>query len=185
MPHQTRQNRTVVGKLTSAYGIKGWIKVHSYTDPPENIFKYGQWFLADSNGNAADQEVGVDDFRHHGTGLVVHIKGTNTRDQASLLCQRLVVVDMGELPPLPPGEYYWQQLKGLQVLSCYGGNESNPVLLGQIKDLMETGANDVIVVEPCDSSIDNRERLLPYVEDFVLKVDLESGTMLVDWDPGF
>lgn len=180
-----KQRTVIAGKLTSSYGVKGWLKLHSFTEPPENIFKYGQWLLVGSDGNITNQAFEADDFRRHGAGLVVHIKGIDTRDQASLLCPRMVAIEMGMLPPLPDGNYYWNQLEGLQVLSCYGRNVDDPVLLGQIRNLLETGANDVMVVVPCDGSIDDRERLLPYVDAFVVNVDLQSGNMLVDWDPEF
>jgi 16S rRNA processing protein RimM len=172
-------NKAVAGKLTSVYGIKGWVKVHSYTDPAEKIFSFSPWFLGENDSTP----IVIDDYRAHGKGLVAHIKGVDDRDQAALLCQRMITVEMGELPALPENEYYWQQLTGLQVLSSYNGNA--PVLLGKVSSLMETGANDILVVTPCEGSIDQRERLLPYVDAYVLKVDLTAKNMLVDWDPEF
>lgn len=176
-------SKTVVGKLTAVYGIKGWVKVHSYTEPMENIFNYLPWFLTGADGKSTGTQVVIDDHRVHGKGLVAHIKGIDDRDAAACLCQRLIAVDMGVLPTLPAGEYYWQELTGLQVMSRSDGEE--PVLLGKVSGLMETGANDVLVVAPCEGSIDQRERLLPYVDAYVLEVDLGAGTMLVDWDPEF
>jgi 16S rRNA processing protein RimM len=181
--HSTQGKITVVGKLTAVYGVKGWVKVHAYTEPMDNIFNFSPWFLMGADGNTTGKQVIIDDHRIHGKGLVAHIKGVDDRDAAALLCQRLIAVDMGELPTLPEGEYYWQELTGLQVLSRYSAGQ--PVLLGKISSLMETGANDVLVVTPCEGSIDQRERLLPYVEAYVLEVDLDTGTMLVDWDPEF
>ncbi len=177
--------KTIAGKLTGVYGVKGWIKVHSYTEPHENILMYQPWFIADVSGNISDKPISIDDHRLHGKGLVVHIKGVDNRDQAINYCQQLIAVDMGILPQLPEGDYYWEQLKGLKVVSVYGGRENAPVLLGTISDLMETGANDVLVVIPCEKSIDKRERLLPYVDAHVINVDLAAGTVIVDWDPEF
>jgi 16S rRNA processing protein RimM len=179
----TTGNRVTVGKLTSVYGIKGWVKVHSYTDPSENIFGFNPWLLVSAEGSNNINPVVIDDHRVHGKGFVAHIKGVDDRDKAALLCQQIITVEMGELPKLPDGEYYWQQLTGLEVLSSYGSKI--PVLLGKISSLMETGANDILVVAPCENSIDQRERLLPYVDAYVLKVDLAAGNMLVDWDPEF
>lgn len=176
-------NRVVAGKVTSVYGVKGWVKVHSYTDPPENIFNFSPWFLISAEGKSSQDPVVIDNYRMHGKGLVAHIKGVDDRDMAALLCQRMITVEMGDLPALPEGEYYWQQLTGLRVFSSYKAQK--PVLLGSISGLMETGANDILVVSACDGSIDQRERLLPYVDVYVLKVDLAAGTMLVDWDPEF
>ncbi len=178
------EGKAVVGKLTAVYGIKGWVKVYSYTEPAEKIFSFQPWFLVGNEGGKS-MTVVIDDHRPHGKGLIAHIKGVDDRDQAALYCQRQITVDMGELPALPEGEYYWQQLKGLKVMSVYGGRDNAPLLLGRIGDLMETGANDVMVVVPCENSIDQRERLLPYVDAYVLEVDLDAGTMLVDWDPEF
>ena len=173
----------VAGKLTSVYGIKGWVKVHSYTDPAENIFNLSPWFLSGAGDGSKVTPVVIDEYRTHGKGLVAHIQGVDDREKAALLCRQLITVDMGALPTLPEGEYYWQQLTGLQVFSSYEGRK--PVLLGKISSLMETGANDVLVVKACEDSIDKRERLLPYVDAYVLKVDLVAGSMLVDWDPEF
>ena len=84
-----------------------------------------------------------------------------------------------ELPALGQGEYYWHQLQGLRV-------ESRGSCLGQVDHLLETGANDVLVVKPCEGSIDSRERLVPWVQgQYVIAVDLEAGVIEVDWDPEF
>ncbi|HQQ63651.1 MAG TPA: ribosome maturation factor RimM [Pseudomonadales bacterium] len=183
MAHSASGKKTVVGKLTAVYGVKGWVKVHSFTDPMENIFSYTPWFLVGADESNTGTQVIVDDHRVHGKGLVAHIKGVDDRDAAALFCQQMIAVDIGELPVLPEGEYYWQELTGLQVFSRYGAGER--VLLGKVSALMETGANDVLVVSPCEKSVDQRERLLPYVDAYVLEVDLDTGTMLVDWDPEF
>jgi 16S rRNA processing protein RimM len=185
MANVEQSGKTVIGKITAVYGVKGWVKVRSYTDPAENIFDYSPWFLASVGAGSKNMPMVIDDHRVHGKGLVVHIRGIDDRDQAALLCQCLIAVDIGELPALPVGEYYWQQLTGLKVLTSYGGREHEPLLLGRISSLMETGSNDVMNVSPCEGSIDQRERMLPYVDDYVLKVDLEAGTMLVDWEPEF
>ena len=173
--------RTVVGRITAVYGVKGWVKIHSYTEPEENLFDYRPWYLTDPNGK--EQQIVIDDYHLHGKGFTAHIKGVDDRNLAALYCQRDIRVDLGELPELPEGEYYWQQLTGLQVLSSYKGQA--PLLLGEVSGLLETGANDVLVVAPCENSIDQRERLLPYVDAYVLKVDLDAGALLVDWDPDF
>lgn len=159
------------------------MKVHSYTEPAENIFNFSPWFLSGAGDDSKVIPIIIDEHRVHGKGLVAHIKGVDDRDEAALLCQRMITVNIGDLPALPDGEYYWQQLTGLKVLSSYEGRE--PVLLGKVSGLMETGANDVLIVAACEDSIDKRERLLPYVDAHVLKVDLAAGKMLVDWDPEF
>lgn len=184
MSTQAGSKKTVVGRITAAYGIKGWVKVHSYTDPPENIFQFDTWLLGNAATASAGVSVKIDSYKQHGKGFVACVKGYNDRTAAEAICQRDILVDRGELPVLPEGEYYWQQLIGLRVISCYG-EPASPQLLGVISSLMETGANDILVVSPCSDSIDQRERLLPYVEMYVLKVDLANQQMLVDWDPAF
>jgi 16S rRNA processing protein RimM len=83
------------------------------------------------------------------------------------------------LPDLTEDEYYWYQLQGLSVIDQLGQ------LLGTIDHLLETGANDVMVVKPCQGSLDDRERLLPYTAQCVLAVDLDAGEMRVEWDADF
>jgi 16S rRNA processing protein RimM len=174
------QQLVVAGKITSVYGIKGWVKVYSWTQPRENIFDYTPWYLDTGQGL---KEIEIDDFRPQGQGLVAHIKGVDDRDQAREYCQLEVRVDRGEFPELHSGEFYWHQLRGLKV---YGGLAEKRQLLGEVGDMMETGANDVLVVKPTSDSVDKRERLVPFVaSQFNTEVDLDKGTITLDWDPDF
>lgn len=173
----------MVGRITSAYGVKGWVKIHSYTDPAESIFQFDRWSLESNATSRAATEITVAEHRQHGKGFVARIKGIENRTAAEAICQRAIFVNTEALPALPEGEYYWQQLIGLHVISNHEGAQE--ILLGKISSMLETGANDVMVVSPCDGSIDQRERLLPYVDVYVLKVDLDNNQMLVDWDPDF
>lgn len=181
----TEIKTTVMGKVTSVYGVKGWLKVFSYTQPKENICHYKSWQLKDSTG--ALRPVVVLDCKVHGNGLVVQFDGVQDREQAKAYCNMLVTVPSEELPPLAEGEFYWSQLQGLQVYSVMKADESNkPVLLGLVDHLIETGSNDVLVVKKCKGSLDGRERLIPYLPNQVVKlVDLEKGIVEVDWDPEF
>lgn len=170
----------VVGQLAGVFGVKGWVKVRSFTQPEENILDYGPWRLRTSAGIKA---VEVDAYNLRPQGLVVHFKGIDDRDVAALLGRAEIEVDRAELPELPEGEYYWHQLIGLKVLTKAADAE---LLLGSITDMMETGANDVMVVRPIDGSIDDRERLIPYIPDlYVVGVDLSAGEIRVDWDLEF
>jgi len=164
--------------------VKGWVKIHSYTDPAEKIFQFDHWSLESNTTARAVTEITVDEYRQHGKGFVAHIKDIDDRTATETICQRAITVSANALPELPEGEYYWQQLIGLRVISNYA-SDTKTVLLGEISSMLETGANDVIVVSPCTGSIDQRERLLPYVDVYVLQVDLENNQMLVDWDPEF
>ncbi|MCA0900647.1 ribosome maturation factor RimM [Microbulbifer agarilyticus] len=174
-----------VGRITSVYGVRGWVKVHSYTEPMENILQYSRWWLQNPAANPAKgvpqwQPLEIDAGKRHGKGLIIHIKGVDDRDIAAQFCQRDISVVGGEMPQLDDGEYYWHQLQGLQVVSTFEGQETR---FGEVARLMETGANDVMVVRGGD---DGRERLIPYIPgEFITEVDLKAGVITVNWDPEF
>jgi len=176
---------TVMGKVTSIYGVKGWVKVFSYTQPKENICQYNNWLLQDVSG--VSRPIKVLACKPHGNGLVAHFEGVNDRDIAKKYCGMLVTVSASELPVLSEGEYYWSQLQGLQVYSVFPvEGKSEPLLLGKVDHLIETGSNDVLVVTKCKNSIDSNERLIPYLPEQVVKtIDLSKGIIEVDWDPDF
>jgi len=173
------KNRITVGKITSVFGVKGWVKVYSYTTPIENIFKYQPWEIELSSGK---RTIKVDQWQKHGKGLIAHIAGVDDRDDAQQYCQRECIANIESLPQLEEGEYYWSQLMGLSVFTTFNGSEE---LIGKVQRMVETGANDVLVVRGCKGSIDDKERLIPYVDQFILAVDVNEGIMKVDWDPEF
>ncbi|MTI12408.1 ribosome maturation factor RimM [Sansalvadorimonas verongulae] len=172
----------VMGRITAVYGIKGWVKVYSFTDPMANILDYRQWRLRYPNGR--EQTVKLDSGRAHGKGLIALLNGTGDRDLAQQFVGAEILVSSRDLPDAEADEYYWYQLEGLTVFAqTEDGNEIN---LGKVHHLMETGANDVMVVRGASGSIDRRERLIPWLEDQVVtEVNLEQGFMRVDWDPEF
>lgn len=160
-----------VGEVLGPFGVRGWVKVRSYTDPPENILRYSPWLLTEQMGVV---ERKVIDGRRHGNVVVARVEGINDRDQASLLQRVDVSVPRYRFPPLKRGEYYWADLVGLKVRTVTG------VILGTVASMMETGANDVMLVTG------DRERLIPFVMgDFVKEVELDGGGITVDWDPEF
>jgi 16S rRNA processing protein RimM len=170
-----------VGRITGCYGIRGWVKIHSYTDPQENFLRFGQWIL---QRRGAGEPIKFDDGRVQGKGLVVHIAGVDDRTLAETYRGLEVAVPAGSLPALGEGDYYWSQLQGLQVWCREPGTieKHESVLLGTVDYLIETGANDVLVVKPSPDSIDDRERLIPYLPgDVVSRVDLEQAVIEVDW----
>jgi 16S rRNA processing protein RimM len=129
------------------------------------------------------KQVEIDEARPHGKSYIAHIKGVDDRDQAALYTGVEIAVESSQLPALEDGEYYWRDLEGLVVITEYGGREQR---LGRVARLMETGANDVLVVAADEQSIDQRERLIPYLPgQFVKVVDLAGGELRVDWDPEF
>ncbi|PAU61340.1 ribosome maturation factor RimM [Pseudomonas indica] len=166
----------VLGKITSVHGVRGEVKVYSFTDPIDNLLDYRRWTL---RRDSETRQVEVSGGRLQGKVLVAKLKGLDDREEARTLAGFDICVPRGELPGLSEGEYYWYQLEGLKVIDQAGQ------LLGRIDHLLETGSNDVMVVKPFPGSLDDRERLLPYTEQCVLSVDLETGEMRVDWDADF
>ena len=165
-----------IGRITGPYGIKGWLKIHSYTEPMENFLSYGQWHL---KRRGTYEPIEIDDGKVHGKGLIAHLKGVDDRTLAESYKGLTVAIPEDALPQLDDGEFYWRDLQGLKVL-CQDGNEQ--VLLGEVDYLIETGANDVLVVKGCEGSVDQAERLIPYLPgDTVARVDLEAGQIEVDW----
>ncbi len=177
----TKQSNLVnVGRITTVHGVKGWVKVHSSTEPVENILQYQPWWLKTRHGVKA---VEVVDGRLHGQGLIVQLKDIDDRDQAREICQIDIAIEREQFASLDSGEYYWHQLIGLRVISEFEGRVLD---FGRVEKLIETGANDVLVVRGTAESIDQKERLVPYVpEQFVKSIDLAAGEMRVDWDPDF
>lgn len=167
----------VLGKIVGAHGIKGAVKVYSHTDPIDNVLDYPEWTL---RRGSEMRTVTFTDARIQGRVLVVQLKGLSDRNQAEELVDFEICVVQNALPGLDEGEYYWYQLEGLQVVTLEGH------LLGRIDHLLETGSNDVMVVKPCEGSLDQRERLLPYLPgQYVKHVDLDAAVMQVDWDSEF
>ena len=165
------QRIVVLGRLSGLYGVQGWLKVYSDTEPREGIIKYPRWWVKQQG---SWRQIRVEQGRRHGKGVVVKLEGIDDRDAAAKLLNAEVAVDRSELPDTAPGEFYWTDLEGLTVV-CVDGTE-----LGRVDHLIETGANDVLVVTG------ERERLIPYIPEQVIKqIDLEQGRMVVDWDPEF
>lgn len=167
----------VMGKIGAVHGVRGEVKIHSFTDPAENLFDYSVWHLR-RDGEAVRQ-VELASARSQGKGFVARIAGLDDREIARTWTGYEICVPRSELPELEEGEYYWHQLVGLEVVN------QQQQLLGKVNHLLETGANDVLVVRPCAGSLDDRERLLPYTDECVLHIDLDKGRIGVEWDADF
>ena len=167
----------VVGKFTSPYGIKGWVKLHSFTDPQDNIKSYQPLYL---KKQGQWQALDLEKIQQHGKGLVAKVKGCDEREQTSFYTGCELGMLKSQLPSLEGDDYYWSDLAGLVVKDQQGQ------VFGVVDHLLETGANDVLVVKATDTSIDDQERLIPYLYgDVVLSVDLQAGEMIVEWDADF
>ncbi|HHW78408.1 MAG TPA: ribosome maturation factor RimM [Xanthomonadaceae bacterium] len=161
----------VLGRVSGLFGVRGWVRVFSHTEPREGIVRYNPIFLRRRD---EWQPFEIEAGHAHGAGVVLKFAGCDDRDQATALLQADIAVRRAQLPPPEPGEYYWADLEGLRVVTLDG------VELGTIASLFATGANDVMVVRG------ERERLLPFIKDrVVVEVNLEQRLMKVDWDPDF
>jgi 16S rRNA processing protein RimM len=171
------QDVTIVGKITTAFGIKGWVKVYSFTEPMKNILNYKRWLLKVNGQWKAYQ---LRDGKPQGKGLVAALQGVDDRDEALALSQVEIAIPSDELPQLENDEFYWFQLEGLKVVTLNGQ------LLGKVSHLFNSGApHDVLTVKGCEGSVDQQERLIPYVEQTVKNVDLEAGEIQVDWEADY
>jgi len=174
---KTPENLTVIGKVSGVYGIKGWVKVYSHTEPKENIFSYGDWIM---NIDGQWKPVKVRDWRRQGKGLVAGLDNCEDRDVAQqTYCQKDILIFKDTLPKAEDGEFYYHQLENLLVMT------TDNVVLGKVDYLFNTGNNDVMVVKATKESLDGRERMLPYTDDCVLDVNTNDGIIKVDWDPEF
>lgn len=160
-----------IGKISGVFGVKGAVKVFSYTEPRENILRYPVWTL---RKNAEIKCLELLKGQAQGRGVIAFLKDCVDRDQAAKLIGWEILLERSQLPIAEAGEYYWADLEGLSVVNLQG------VLLGVVDYLLETGANDVLVVKG------DRERLIPFLRSqTVQSVDLHKSVILVDWDPDF
>jgi 16S rRNA processing protein RimM len=167
----TQKSTMLVGNIAGAYGVKGWLKVTSYTDPLENIFKYSPWRLVSLRDGKAPREVKLVHGKLHGKGLVVQLEGIDDRDGAESLKGLGIYVERERVPDPDSGHFYWADLEGLQVETTTG------TVLGRVDHLIDTGSADVMVV--CGE----KRHLVPFIfGDTVLNVDLEAGCIQVDWE---
>jgi len=161
--------KVALGYISAVHGIKGWVKVHSWTRPMEAILDYQPWLLGEQ-----EKSVKILDGRKQAKGLVACLPGIEDREQAIALVGQQIFVRRDQMPATAENEYYWSDLEGLEVRTTKGE------LLGTVESLMETGANDVLVIRG------QRQHLVPFVQgQYVIRVDLDGGTIEVDWDPDF
>jgi 16S rRNA processing protein RimM len=160
-----------LGRVSGLLGVKGWVKVHSYTDPRESIVEFKTWILRSDND---EKTVEIEQGRPQGRTVVAKLREVDDREQARELVGMEISVERSSLAACSPGEYYWTDLEGLRVVTTRGET------LGRIDSLFETGSHDVMVVEG------ERQRLIPFVaEKIVRRVELDEGVVVVDWDPTF
>ena len=164
--------RILMGRIHGAFGVRGELKLESFSDPPEAIFRYRPWTLRTAQG--AERELEGARGRSTAKGIVMQLPGVEDRGAAEALKGGEIHVPRSALPPPKPGQYYWVDLEGLRVVNTEGAD------FGTVSHLFSTGANDVLVARG------DRERMVPFVEpDYIVSVDFDAGRITVDWDADF
>ncbi len=169
-PDDASREATLIpmGRLGAAHGLAGWLRVMSYADPPEQLQNYRHWILL---VNDQHKEVTLRSLRTAGNGFACRLEDVETREAAEALNGAEIHVNRAALPPAGKDEWYWADLKGLEVSNLAGER------LGAVSGLMATGANDVLIVEG------DRRRLIPFLPGSrVREVNLADRRLVVDWD---
>jgi 16S rRNA processing protein RimM len=178
-------DRMVVGRIRSPYGVQGWVWMDSFTNDPASVFEWTPWVLKRApdriSGRPAIEriETAPEVWKLRDKGYVARLVGFPDRTSVESLVNCLIEVDKNHLPQLSNDEFYWRDLEGCRVITL------NDVVLGVVKTVLPTGANDVLVVGGDAESIDRKERLIPFISQTVLEVNLAEGAIRVDWDPEF
>lgn len=171
MAAEKNERLVIVGRLGAAYGVKGWIKIHSFTEPMENILDYQPWLV---KRQGQWQPLAISDSQRHNKVLIASIDGCKSVEATVSFRHAQIAIKRKQLPTLGKHEYYWTDLQGLNVFTTNGDE------IGKIDYLLPTGANDVLVVQG------ERQYLIPYLLHKVIKeVDNVNGKMIVDWDKDF
>ena len=160
-----------LGRISGAYGIKGWVKIQSYTEQRDDIARFKDWILEKRDGM---QRVTVESSRPQGRDVVAKLEGVDDRDAARELAGVAVMVERAALPQCAPGEYYWSDLEGLSVRTVAGEE------LGTIDHLLAMPAHDMLVLAGPEA------RLIPFVAGTIVRrVDLDAGVVVVEWDRSY
>jgi len=167
--------RIEVGRLGAAHGVRGWLRVQSFTEPPQRLFEWKLWRLQ-SQGDGKDgaiREVILLEARPQGNGWIARLEGVEERDAASRLTGQMILVEREALPPAEGREHYRDDLVGFEVKNLEGA------LLGAVDHYIDTPANAVMVIRGA------REYLVPVTAQHLLKVNTESRSLIVDWPEDF
>ena len=160
-----------LGRVSGVFGVKGWLKVQSYTEPRANIAQFGVWLL---RMNGVDSPFDVEDGHSHGGSVVAKLRGLDDRDRAVEWVGAEIVVERERLPALASNEFYWTDLEGLEVRTTAGE------VLGKVDHLLATGANDVLVIGG------SPQHLIPFIVGPVVKlVDLPARLIVVEWSTDY
>lgn len=157
-------SQILIGQVSGCFGVKGWLKVFSYSDPRENITTYKDWIIDGKLYESVQS-------KKNGKLIVAKLKDIDDKEAAQSFIGKNIEIKQSQLKKLDGQQYYWRDLIGLDVINTQG------IKFGKVKNMLETGANDVMIIQASD-----RERLIPFIMDYtVIKVDIKNGSMLVDW----
>ena len=161
--------KILLGKITGVHGIKGWLKIQSFSSPPENILEYPSWII---NNHGEEDSYSIERGRKHHNKIIVKLEKIDDRTIAESLINSKIQILRSDLPKLPNENYYWSDLVGLSVLN------SEEKVIGKIESLIETGANDVMVI---NNAKDERV-LVPFVMHEIIKeVNVKLKYIKIDW----
>lgn len=163
------QPYVAVGRILKTYGLRGWVKLEALTTNPRR-FRKGNTFILE--GETAEERLVLEEAKEVQGALTAKFQGLENREQAAALVGKLLFVTARELGESPQDSFWEHQLLGLEVITMDGDR------LGEVVEVMETGANDVLVVEG------DREYLIPMIAEVVKEIDLDSGTIMVKPLPG-
>jgi len=155
-----------MGRIIAPFGVKGWVKIQPFTAAAKNLLGYPRWWVV---RGTEWQEYEVAEARAQLDMVVARLAGSEDRDAAAGFSGAEIAVPRSQLPQTRPDEHYWVDLMGLAVVN----GESQE--LGKIVGILQTGANDVLVVQG------GRERLIPYIAAVIREVDRTAGIVRVDW----
>ena len=162
----------IMGRVASAHGLRGWVKIQPFTEHIDSLLDYRTWWIGHEHGPW--REVEIKQCEVHNKTLAAQLPDCPDRTAAEKLKGLLVAVPRNSLPEQDEGEYYWSDLIGLAVVNEAG------VTLGTVANLLETGANDVLSVRG-----DGGEVLIPFVASVIKQVDVKNKTIRVDWSADY
>lgn len=162
--------RLLVGVINGLFGVHGWVKIFSHTEPRKNILTYRSWHI---QVDGQWQILELTNGREQAKTIVAKIKNVGNREQARTLIGTDIYIEKSQLPKLDKGEHYWECLIGIEVIGLTG------FVFGKVEYLINTGANHVIIVHG------EKEYWIPYIEPFLCEIDLKKQQILVDWDENF
>ena len=165
------EEKIVMGKILGPHGIKGWIKIHPFTEKKDSLIDHK--ILMASKDEKLWQSFEVESMDVGDKFILAKFKGVDDRNAAEELNKFFISLDKSSLPKLDENNYYWHELIGLEVKNNAGMH------FGKVDSLIETGANDVLVV------LGDKEYLIPYIKQVILEVNLETNMIRVDWQDDY